>query len=102
MLFNVSPDSTDLPEPQLIDDVPETVMSEDLVPTVDTERPALATYKDWQDEDTKIVMYRIGNNYYPGKHAESRDAARADCQLLHGRILAANFVHGRAFFRVKK
>lgn len=84
-----------------IDDVPEPVLAEDIVPGVDDPKPT-ATYKDWDPAGTKIVTYRVGNNVYPGKYAETRDAAKADCELLHGRIYEANYVHGRAFFRVKK
>lgn len=83
------------------DDEPVPDLALDLVPSIDQEVP-LATYKDWRDEDTRVITYRIGNNLYPGKFAETRDLARVDCQLNHGRILESNYVQGRAFFRVRK
>lgn len=94
---------TEVPELDLlqIDDEPVTELAPDLVPTLDQNVP-VGTYKDWKAEDTKVVCYSIGNTLYPGKYAESRDAARADCQLIHGRIFEANYVQGRAFFRVAK
>lgn len=84
-----------------INDLPVTVMQVDVVPTVDAEAP-VATYPDWKREDTIIVTYAIGNTYYKGKFAETREAALADAQLVHGRVLEANYVQGRAFFRVQK
>lgn len=87
-------------EPE-IDDIPEPELAVDAVPSLDQPAP-VATYQDWAPEDTRVVMYAVGNNYYPGKFAETRDAARIDCELVHGRILEANYIRGRAFFRVNK
>lgn len=69
------------------------------LPTVDQDIP-VATYEDWTPEQTRIVNYRIANNYYPGEYAETRDKAYAMATVKYGRILEANYVPGRAFFRV--
>lgn len=84
-----------------VNDVPLTVIQPDVVPTVDAEKP-VATYPDWKREDTKIVTYTIGNNVYRGTYADTREAALAHCEAIHGRVLEANYVQGRAFFRVYK
>jgi hypothetical protein len=73
----------------------------DHVPTADQEVP-VASYADWTKEDTRIVTYRISNDLYPGIRVESRDEAIADVKKNHGAILVANYVPGRAFFRVKR
>lgn len=73
----------------------------DLIPTVDDEEPR-ASYKEWKPEDTKIVVYRIGNDDYPGIYAVSRRAAVSDAIRKHGKIIEANYVRGRAFFRVQR
>jgi hypothetical protein len=87
-------------EPE-IDDVDVSEVSEDRVPTAADAAPE-ATYVDWRKEDTEVVTYRVGNDVYPGIYAESRDGARAHCEATRGRILEANYVRGRAFFRVAK
>lgn len=81
-------------------DGPPEVASHPL-PTVDSAVP-LATYPDWDPDDTRVVVCRIGNDIYPGPRYESRDAARAAVEAQHGRILEANYVPGRAFFRVRR
>lgn len=92
-----------LPDPETINDIPVTVMSEDLVPTVDSHEPGLAvSYPDWSKEDTKVVTYAIGNTFYKGTFAETRDAALAHATLVYGKVYEANYVQGRAFFRVPK
>lgn len=87
--------------PGIIDDLPQPELASDVVPTVDGVNGE-PTYRDWRPEDTRIVTYAVGNTVYPGKYAETREAAKADCEVLHGRILEANYVQGRAFFRVMK
>jgi len=72
----------------------------DLVPTVDQETP-VATYLDWTPEGTVIKVYAV-NSSYPGIQADSRSQAKAHCELVFGRILEANYVPGRAFFRVAR
>ncbi len=74
-------------------------LAEDLVPTVDQDSP-VATYCDWRKEDTRIVTYRVANDVYPGIRADSREAAVRACVETFGPILEANYVPGRAFFRV--
>ena len=69
------------------------------MPTLDQERPE-ATYKDWNSTNTVIKVYRIDTDVYPGTWAKTRESAAADCRAKHGRILEANFVPSRAFFRV--
>lgn len=87
-------------EPEINDDpLPELAI--DLVPSADQTAP-VATYKDWDPASTRIVTYAIGNSIYTGTYAETRDEARAHCELVHGRVLEANYVRGRAFFRVAK
>jgi hypothetical protein len=74
----------------------------DRVPTVDADVP-LATYRDWDPKDTRIVTCRIGNDLYPrDERFESRDEAYKAVERRHGRILEANYAPGRAFFRVRR
>lgn len=92
----------DLPDPETINDVPVTVMAVDVVPTVDSHEPGVnASYPDWDRNATVVKTYAIGNTYYKGIPAESREDAKAHCELHYGRVLEANYVQGRAFFRVK-
>lgn len=84
-----------------IEDIPVVVLAKDQVPTVDQEVP-LASYQDWKRSDTEVVTYTIGNNIYKGIYAHSREEAKAHCELTRGRILEANYVPGRAFFRVQR
>jgi hypothetical protein len=94
----------DIPDPESINDIPVTVISIQVVPTVDHENAAKVpvTYQDWRKEDTKVVTYAIGNTVYKGIQVESREEAQRHCETVHGRILEANYVQGRAFFRVVK
>ncbi len=73
----------------------------DLVPTADQDIP-VATYSDWTPAGTRIVTCRIANDQYPGERFESRGEAYRAVEGQHGRILEANYVPGRAFFRVRK
>lgn len=83
---------------EMLDGLTET--SADVVPTLDSKEPA-ASYKDWDPAATRIIACRIANDLYlRDERFESRDEARAAIQLRHGRILEANYVPGRAFFRV--
>jgi hypothetical protein len=92
-----------VPDPETINDLPVTVMAADVVPTVDSHEPGVVvSYPDWSKDDTRIVVYAIGNAVYKGKFAESREEAMADALLVHGRVFEANYVQGRAFFRVPK
>lgn len=70
------------------------------IPTVDDEEPK-ATYQTWSKENTEIKTYAVDNTVYPGIRAETRDAARKHCTENFGEILEANYVPGRAFFRVR-
>lgn len=78
-----------------------TELAADHVPTVDQESP-FASYRDWKTEDTRVVSCRIANDTYPGRRYDTREEALRDTQRAHGRILEANYVPGRAFFRVRK
>ena len=78
-----------------------TQVTPDHIPTADQQVP-VATYVDWLPKDTQVVVCRIANDLYPGKRYESRDAALVDVRRVYGRILEANYVPGRAFFRVRK
>lgn len=76
----------------------------DVVPTVDDEEP-VASYRDWNPEDTKIIVYRYGTHgklYKYGTEVKDKAAALSACKERHGRILVANYTPGRAFFRVFK
>lgn len=73
----------------------------DEIPNLDQEEPR-ATYRDWLPEATKIVVCCIGNHSYPGERFNTRDDARREVRRRYGRILEANYVKGRAFFRVTK
>lgn len=84
---------------EIIDGPPE--LAEDFVPHVDQPAP-VATYRDWKMEDTCVVTYSIRNDVYKGRPADSREEALADCRLVFGRVLEANYMPGRAFFRVFK
>lgn len=84
---------------EVIDGPPQ--LAEDHVPTVDQAAP-VSTYRDWDKADTRVVTYAVNNTVYRGKYAESREHALADCQAIHGRVLEANYMPGRAFFRVFK
>lgn len=73
----------------------------DRVPTVMDETP-VATYRDWNPADTRVIRCRISNDLYPGERYESRDEARAGTIIKYGPILEANYVPGQAFFRVMR
>lgn len=73
----------------------------DAVPSADQATP-LATYSNWVAEDTRVITCTIGEAPYRGERFDSREAARAAIERRHGRILEANYVPGRAFFRVLK
>jgi hypothetical protein len=62
----------------------------------------VATYRDWSPKDTRVITCRIANDIYPGTRYESREEAKAAVELVHGKVLEANYVPGRAFFRVFK
>ena len=76
----------------------------DRVPTIDDhpDQAPPASYQDWRPEDTKIVTYTIDSSGYPGLPATTRESAKTMCELVHGAILEANYVPGRAFFRVRR
>ena len=74
----------------------------DRVPTIDDppDAPPPATYKFWNDEDTRVVTYAINTDKYRGIPALTADEARAHCELTHGEILETQQVPDRLFFRV--
>lgn len=83
-------------------------IAEDRVPDIDQEVPT-ATYRDWDPKDTVIKSYAVGGSpdsvlvlHHGFRWAPSRDAARADAAKRFGRVVEANYVRGRAFFRVIK
>lgn len=78
-----------------------TILAVKELPTIDSEEPS-NSYEDWKPEDTKIVVCRIANDKYPGVFYETREEALNATTCMHGRILEANYVPGRAFFRVRK
>jgi hypothetical protein len=76
----------------------------DVVPTIDDppDAPPPAAYKHWRDEDTRVVTYAINTTAYRGIPAQTAEAARAHCLLLHGDILETQQVPDRLFFRVRR
>jgi hypothetical protein len=68
---------------------------------MDQEVP-VATHRDWDPAKTRIVTCRIANDLYRDERFETRGEAVAAITRRHGRILEANYVPGRAFFRVKR
>lgn len=83
-----------------INDEPAEV-AHDFIPTLDADKP-VATYRDWDPANTKIIQCRIANDEYPGDRYETRDLAISETTKKHGKILEANFVPGRAFLRVRR
>lgn len=81
-------------------------IAEDYVPTVDQAddtKPPPATYRDWTAEDTRIVVFTTASHRYSkDRPAASRADARAQCELAFGRILEANYLSERFFFRVSR
>ena len=69
------------------------------VPTADQSVP-VADYPDWTVFNTRIVTCRIANDLYKDERFETRDEALAAMKVRYGRVLEANYVPGRAFFRV--
>ncbi len=82
-------------------DGPAEHAADDAIPTLDQAEPS-ASYKDWNPQDTRIITCRIANDVYPGERFSSRDAALKAITERHGRVIEANYVPGRAFFRVKR
>ncbi len=76
-------------------------LSHDHVPQMDQEVP-VASHRDWLKSQTRVVTCRIANDLYKDERFETRDEAIAAITKRHGRILEANYVPGRAFFRVKR
>ena len=83
----------------LLDGPPD--LAVDRVPTAGQSVP-VATYRDWRPEDTRVIVCRVANDRYPGSRYETREAARAAVEAEHGEILEANYLWGRAYFRVRR
>jgi hypothetical protein len=76
--------------------------AQDFVPTMDQEIP-VASHCDWDPAKTRIVTCRIANDVYTkDERFETRAEAYAAITLRHGKIREANYVPGRAFFRVDR
>jgi hypothetical protein len=81
-------------------------LTPNFVPNMEQEVP-VATYIDWKKEDTHVVTFQVGS---AGQgtirntvgHCATRSQAETECTKRFGRILEANYVPGRAFFRVMK
>jgi hypothetical protein len=74
----------------------------DHVPTLDQEVP-VASHPDWTRENTRVISCRIANDLYPkDERFESRGEALAAITKRHGKVVEANYVPGRAFFRVRR
>lgn len=93
---------TDADMLELVDGPSEIV--QDRVPSLDQadEGEPAATYPDYNKRNTRVVCCRIANDAYPGERFESRDDAHSAITKRFGKILEANYVPGRAFFRVLK
>lgn len=80
-------------------------LTPNFVPTMEQEVP-VATYIDWKKEDTHVVTFQIGSAGITQRntvgHCATRSQADAECAKRFGRILEANYVPGRAFYRVMK
>jgi hypothetical protein len=89
--------------PEVSEDDEPTEIAPNLVPSLDQAEP-LATYQDWDPKDTKVVVYFIGGSPRGsnGLWALTRDNALRQAKLTYGRVFEANYVPGRAFFRVKR
>ena len=75
-------------------------LAEDFVPTLDAAEP-VATYQTWRREDTRVISCRIGNDLYlKDERFETREEALRTITKRHGKVVEANYVPGRAFFRV--
>jgi hypothetical protein len=94
-------DDHDTEDPLEILDGPTELAPPVRIPTVYSNEPT-ATYHDWRPADTRVITCRIGNDLYPGERFESRDEALEAVKLRYGRVLEANYVPGRAFFRVQR
>ena len=82
------------------DEIPE--ITPDLVPTCDQEAP-VATYRDWRAEDTRVITVSLRRGSWTDPEPpRTREQARAEVEAKYGRILEANYLPGRAFFRVKR
>jgi hypothetical protein len=81
-------------------------LEEDVIPTIDdaaAEQPPPVTYRDWKPEDTRVVVYTTDPATYPkDRPATTRANARAQAELTFGRVLEANYVGERCFFRVMR
>ena len=77
-------------------------LAEDYVPTIDVPVPQ-ATYRDWLPEETRVVVYTTDPTTYPkDRPATTRASAKAECELCFGKVLEANYVGERCFFRVRR
>lgn len=76
--------------------------AQDHVPTMDQETP-VASHPDWTRENTRVISCRIANDLYTkDERFETRAEAYAAITKRHGKIVEANYVPGRAFFRVRR
>lgn len=87
-------------EPEEVVDLPSEIQH-DLIPGGEQVFPT-ATYRDWDIYSTRVITCAIANSPFPGARYATRDDALAATRLLHGKVLEANYVPGRAFFRVFK
>ena len=83
------------------DDDPTPELAHDAIPDASQEEP-IATYRDWNPYETRVVVYAVGGSTYPGIKVGSRAQALAHCRATYGPVVGANYVHGRAFLRVRR
>ena len=95
-----------VPSEEVVDTLVEvdgpTVITHREQPTVDSDVPRSSDYPDWKMEDTFVVTATIANDFYKGRRFESREDALAYYTGKYGKVLGAQYVPGRAFFRVLK
>lgn len=78
-----------------------TEVQQDLVPTLDQEHP-VASYADWNIYNTHVITCTLGNSPHKGLRFANREDALKGVTQQYGKIYEANYVPGRAFFRVAR
>lgn len=101
VLAGEEPDPTDIArEAEAVE------LAEDYVPSIEDAAltsPPPATYRDWLPEETRVLVYTTDPATYPkDRPATTRASAKAECELCFGKVLEANYVGERCFFRVRR
>lgn len=76
-------------------------VKESKIPRADHREPVTSEYPDYKLEETRVISVRIANDLYPNDPKfNSREEALEWAAEKYGRVLVAQYVPGRAFFRV--